>query len=157
MAVNFTSSIYPHPSPPCGGATFPQGKVFLVDSLFCGKATPVASVHRTLAKSRLSSPLPYHQKSSTPNGVARNGLAFLRKSHAGCKCPLDTCQEPAFESTAVSSKKLHPKWGGAFLATRNGLEPSTSSVTGWRANRLHHRAMGGTACIIADFLPFVKT
>ena len=27
-----------------------------------------------------------------------------------------------------------------MLATRNGLEPSTSSVTGWRANRLHHRA-----------------
>ena len=27
-----------------------------------------------------------------------------------------------------------------FLATPNGLEPSTSSVTGWRANRLHHRA-----------------
>ena len=26
------------------------------------------------------------------------------------------------------------------MATRNGLEPSTSSVTGWRANRLHHRA-----------------
>ena len=29
------------------------------------------------------------------------------------------------------------------LATRNGLEPSTSSVTGWRANRLHHRAKFG--------------
>ena len=30
------------------------------------------------------------------------------------------------------------------MATRNGLEPSTSSVTGWRANRLHHRAkLGG--------------
>ena len=28
-----------------------------------------------------------------------------------------------------------------FMATRNGLEPSTSSVTGWRANRLHHRAI----------------
>ena len=27
-----------------------------------------------------------------------------------------------------------------FMATPNGLEPSTSSVTGWRANRLHHRA-----------------
>ena len=27
-----------------------------------------------------------------------------------------------------------------YMATRNGLEPSTSSVTGWRANRLHHRA-----------------
>ena len=26
------------------------------------------------------------------------------------------------------------------LATRNRLELSTSSVTGWRANRLHHRA-----------------
>ena len=29
------------------------------------------------------------------------------------------------------------------MATRNGLEPSTSSVTGWRANRLHHRAVYG--------------
>ena len=27
------------------------------------------------------------------------------------------------------------------LATSNGLEPSTSSVTGWRANRLHLEAM----------------
>ena len=30
---------------------------------------------------------------------------------------------------------------GLNLATPNGLEPSTSSVTGWRANRLHHRAI----------------
>ena len=34
-----------------------------MDSLFCGKATPVATVHWTVAKSRLSSPssepLPY--------------------------------------------------------------------------------------------------
>ena len=30
-----------------------------------------------------------------------------------------------------------------IMATRNGLEPSTSSVTGWRANRLHHRAKFG--------------
>ena len=29
------------------------------------------------------------------------------------------------------------------MATPNGLEPSTSSVTGWRANRLHHRAKCG--------------
>ena len=29
------------------------------------------------------------------------------------------------------------------MATPNGLEPSTSSVTGWRANRLHHRAKSG--------------
>ena len=29
------------------------------------------------------------------------------------------------------------------MATPNGLEPSTSSVTGWRANRLLHRAKFG--------------
>ena len=39
------------------------------DSLFCGKATAVASVHRTLAKSRLSNPLPDKIKSRTPDGV----------------------------------------------------------------------------------------
>ena len=40
------------------------------------------------------------------------------------------------------------------MATRNGLEPSTSSVTGWRANRLHHRAR--TVEIITDENGFVK-
>ena len=35
------------------------------------------------------------------------------------------------------------RYGRKKLATRNGLEPSTSSVTGWRANRLHHRAKYG--------------
>lgn len=34
-----------------------------------------------------------------------------------------------------------PNFGTLKMATRNGLEPSTSSVTGWRANRLHHRAI----------------
>ena len=34
----------------------------------------------------------------------------------------------------------HPDGWCIFMATPNGLEPSTSSVTGWRANRLHHRA-----------------
>ena len=41
----------------------------------------------------------------------------------------------AYEEEASSYRKCDIK-----MATRNGLEPSTSSVTGWRANRLHHRA-----------------
>ena len=36
--------------------------------------------------------------------------------------------------------------GFYFLATSNGLEPSTSSVTGWRANRLHHEAICKQCC-----------
>ena len=38
------------------------------DSLRCGEATAVASVHRTLAKSHLSNPATT-TKSPTPNGV----------------------------------------------------------------------------------------
>ena len=45
------------------------------DSLFCGKATAVASVHWTLAKSRLSNPSTT-TKSPTPKGV---GLFWYKK------------------------------------------------------------------------------
>ena len=33
------------------------------------------------------------------------------------------------------------------LATRKGLEPSTSSVTGWRTNHLYYRAINNMFCI----------
>ena len=51
-----------------------------------------------------------------------------------------------FQSTALPTElQRHIVESGCspqhIMATPNGLEPSTSSVTGWRANRLHHRAM----------------
>ncbi len=49
------------------------------------------------------------------------------------------------------------------LATVKGLEPSTSSVTGWRTNRLYYtatflfRALAERLIIIARQFPFVNT
>ena len=55
----------------------------------------------------------------------------------------------------ITKKEVIPFGMTSFLATSNGLEPSTSSVTGWRANRLHHEAR--TRWIITDEIRFVKT
>ena len=49
-----------------------------MDSLFCGKATPVAAVHRTAAKSRLSSPFWYSLSAFAPR-VGRLLFFRLRK------------------------------------------------------------------------------
>ncbi len=71
------------------------------------------------------------------------------------------CAKSRLSSPFSSFKKIKNtiRMDGVFLATPNGLEPSTSSVTGWRANRLHHRAIFrcGTLEIIAEKKPFVKT
>ena len=46
------------------------------DSLFCGKATPVATVHRTVAKSRLSSPTKNWDQNANKN-TTRVGGVFI--------------------------------------------------------------------------------
>ena len=54
----------------------------------------------------------------------------------------------------LSYSSKHAPYSG-HVATEKGLEPSTSSVTGWRANRLHHSASNRLA-IIQKTLAMVK-
>ena len=41
----------------------------------------------------------------------------------------------------VQVNKKRPAVGGRDLAIRRGLEPLTSSVTGWHSNQLNYRTM----------------
>ena len=66
--------------------------------------------------------------------VGQNGLAFLRKSHAGCNSPPDCCQEPTFESILMNSLSLKPfapdhHFFVLEVVGQNGLEPSTSRLS----------------------------
>ena len=102
---------------------------------------------------------------ATPNGLllrraTPNGLETLRCRRRLVRRRASLHRRLAFrwfESVfSIFKKKNALPFGKSvfFLATPNGLEPSTSSVTGWRANRLHHRAR--TRWIITDKVVFVN-
>ena len=65
--------------------------------------------------------------------VALYQMSYIRK---WCLRSESNQRHVDFQSTALPTELQRQG-----MATRNGLEPSTSSVTGWRANRLHHRAI----------------
>ena len=71
---------------------------------------------------------------------AANGRPYILKKET----ILDKSRAIAFDCSSPFSAEMQKnkpsEWMTCFMATPNGLEPSTSSVTGWRANRLHHRA-----------------
>ena len=77
-----------------------------MDSPGCGRARLVASVRRTLAKSRLSN-----------DEAGEDGFAFLRKSHGRANSPPDCLLGPAFRirpPNTQTHKKTNPK-GLVFL------------------------------------------
>ena len=95
---------------------------------------------------RGSNPLPPPwQGGALPDELRPHGARQVNR--AWCLRSESNQRHEDFQSSALPTElQRHIEQGRSparmrFLATRNGLEPSTSSVTGWRANRLHHRAI----------------
>ena len=90
-----------------------------------------------------------YRMSYTRKLVPTVGIEFLRFQYqqpSWCLRSESNQRHVDFQSTALPTElQRHvldqSRSSGLNLATPNGLEPSTSSVTGWRANRLHHRAI----------------
>ena len=89
-----------------------------------------------------------YQMSYTRILVPTVGIELLRfrQSRTWCLRSESNQRHVDFQSTALPTElQRHileqSRNSAPNLATPNGLEPSTSSVTGWRANRLHHRAI----------------
>ena len=78
--------------------------------------------------------------------VGTESLRFQRFGFIWCLRSESNQRHADFQSAALPTElQRHlaqeaQTRGMRNMATRNGLEPSTSSVKGWRANRLHHRA-----------------
>ena len=103
--------------------TNPKGLVFLwwgrTDSLACGRATAVASVHRTLAKSRLSNP---PSKCLNAQKTNPKGLVFLWWGRTDSNHRSETQQ--IYSLSPLATREL-PHIQLARLEPVDGLEPPT--------------------------------